>query len=67
MSDASFKVSSKSAQWFIGKNIFKVFLPDISVWQPSWSCDQHYVDLFLQACIQNLAENGPVVTDKMCK
>ena len=39
----------------------------IWIWQPSWSCDQHYVDLFLQSYIQNLAENGPVVTDKMCK
>ena len=39
----------------------------IWAWQLSWSCDQHYVNefsLILQAYIQNLVENGSVVSEK---
>ena len=59
-----------------GKKIFKVFLPCISM--AAILVMWHYVDEFslpcsyiltlhsyIQAYIQNLAENGPVVTDKM--
>ena len=50
------------------KEDFKVFY-HIWVWQPSWSCDQHnldefFISLYLQAYIQNLAENGPEVNEK---
>ena len=51
-----------------GKKIFKVFYHIWAV-QPSWSCDLQYADgfsltFYLQAYIQNLVENGPVVSEK---
>ena len=51
-----------------GKRIFNVFY-HIWAWQPSWSCDLHYVDAFLLTCTYKLTfkilvENGPVVSEK---
>ena len=42
----------------------------IWAWRPSWSCDQHHVkqifiSLYLKAFIQNLVQNGPVVSEKI--
>ena len=39
-------VSSKSAQRLLERRFLKSFY-HIWTWQPSWSCDQHYVDEFL--------------------
>ena len=63
-------MSSKSALWFLELRFLKC-LYHIWAWQPSWSCDQHYVNnflikfnLYLQAHIQDFVENGPVVSEK---
>ena len=41
----------------------------IGVWRPSWSCDQHHANKFsfpyLKAFIQNLVQNGSVVSEKI--
>ena len=42
----------------------------ILAWRPSWSCDQHHVIkfsffLYLKAFIQNLVQNGTVVSEKI--
>ena len=42
----------------------------IWAWRPSWSCDQDHVktfciSLYLKAFIQNLVQNGPVVSEKI--
>ena len=42
----------------------------IGAWQPSWSCDQHYVirfciSLYLKAFIQNLVQIDTVVSEKI--
>ena len=51
------------------KKIFEVFY-HIWAWRPSWSCDQDhvnkfYISLYLKAFIQNLVQNGPVVSEKI--
>ena len=49
------------------KDFLKVFY-HIRAWRPSWSCDQHHVIrfsfLYLKAFIQNLVQNGSVVSEK---
>ena len=39
----------------------------IWAWRPSWSCDQHhfFISLYLKAFIQNLVQNGTVVSEKI--
>ena len=42
----------------------------IWAWWPSWSCDQHhhnniFIFLYLKAFIQNLVQNGSVVSEKI--
>ena len=51
------------------KKILKGFY-HIWAWRPSWSCDQDHVNKFsfpykLKAFIQNLVQNGPVVSEKI--
>ena len=51
------------------KKMFEGFLPYVWAWQPSWSCDHHHVkqifiSLYLKAYIQNLVQNGPVVSEQ---
>ena len=51
------------------EKIFEGFY-HIWAWQPSWSCDQDHVNKFsfpcnLLAFIQNLVQNGPVVSEKI--
>ena len=51
------------------KKIFKGFY-HIWAWRPSWSCDQHHVNkfscsLYLKFFIQNLVQNGTVVSEKI--
>ena len=63
MSDASYKVLSKSDQWFMERRFLKraygSHLDHVtSIMLMFFYC------LYLQAYNQNLAENGPVVTDK---
>ena len=49
------------------KKIFKV--STIWAWRPPWSCDHHHVNkfisLYLKAFIQNLVQNGTVVSEKI--
>ena len=53
------------------KKIFEGVLPYIWAWRPSWSCDQHhvntffYISLYLRAFIQNLVQNGTMVSEKI--
>ena len=51
------------------EKIFEGFY-HIWAWRPSWSCDQDHVNIFfislyLKAFIQNLVQNGPVVSEKI--
>ena len=51
------------------KKIFEGFY-HIWAWRPSWSCDQDrvkkkFISLYLKAFIQNLVQNGPVVSEKI--
>ena len=62
--------SWKSASRFWRRRFLKSFY-HIWAWRPSWSCDQHHVNkfsftLYLKAFIQNLVQNGTVVSEKIC-
>ena len=61
-----FHQNRSSGSW--KEDFFKVF-NNIWAWQPSSSCDQHYVDEFSLTCtyklnIQNVVENGSKVSKK---
>ena len=51
------------------KNNFEGFFFHIWTWRPSWSCDQHHINIFflsmyLKAYKQNLVKNGPEIFEK---
>ena len=67
VSDASYKVSSKSAKWFEERGFLKcftIFGHGNHLGHVTRIMLMNFHFLFLQAYTQNLAENGPVVTDK---
>ena len=68
MLHTKFYQNQPSGSWKEKEEVIKGF-HHIWAWKPSWSFDQYYLDEFfisltLKAYMQNLAENGPVVTDK---
>ena len=57
------QVSRKSASRFWRRRFLKGFY---HIWacRPSWSCKQIFISLYLKAFIQNMVQNGTVVSDK---
>ena len=64
----TYQISWKSACQFQRRYLKGFYY--IWAWRPSWSCDQHHVikiliSLYLKAFIQNLVQNGIVVSEKI--
>ena len=65
--DATYKVSCKSVQWF-----WRIFCKVHNIYGhgdhlghvPNTSCNLILFSSYEKACIQNLAENGPLLSEK---